>query len=182
MRDCIFDLETDGLNPFTNRITVIGYKFVEYSENGLGRVISPEETVVISDESEEKLIKTFWEEFRKHRAERLTGFNCAEFDYPFILFRSLVHNIRGVSLFGYDDLLDLRPLAHGRKRLYGARPTGNLGDICSVLGIEHDGSMSGKMMVEAWLQGDVPLILAHCKDDVDSTYQLYKRMWECGFI
>ena len=75
----VFDIETTGLNPETDRIILIGMK----DNRGLQKTIS-----AFGDDGEKLCIIEFFEIIKKVNPTIIGGYNSAEFDWPFILRRA----------------------------------------------------------------------------------------------
>lgn len=82
----VFDIETTGLDPETNKIILIGIK----DNRGLQKTIS-----AFGEDGEKKCIEEFFEHISKLKPTIIGGYNSASFDWPFILKRA---EILGVEL------------------------------------------------------------------------------------
>jgi len=81
-KELCFDIETSGLDPLKDRITAIGVS------NCFG-------TDAIIDKDEKHILEEFWKGIKsRYPYVRLIGFNCWSFDMPFIIIRSLKHNVK----------------------------------------------------------------------------------------
>jgi len=76
LAELIFDLETTGLDPFSDQIVAIGYSLG-------GRT-----SVLMNGEKE--MLARFAEALKK--ADRIVGFNITDFDIPFLLIRCMKHS------------------------------------------------------------------------------------------
>jgi DNA polymerase elongation subunit (family B) len=86
----VFDIETTGLDPLTEKIILIGVK----DNKGLQRTIS-----AFGEDGEKKCIEEFFEIIRELKPTIIGGYNSASFDWPFILKRGeiLGANIEGLT-------------------------------------------------------------------------------------
>jgi len=75
----VFDIETTGLDPETNKIILIGLK----DNRGLQKTIS-----AFGENGEKLCIIEFFETLKKINPTIIGGYNSAEFDWPFILKRA----------------------------------------------------------------------------------------------
>ncbi len=77
----VFDIETTGLEPETNKIILIGVK----DNRGLHRTIS-----AFGEDGEMKCIEEFFEIIRELKPTIISGYNSAAFDLPFIIKRAQI--------------------------------------------------------------------------------------------
>jgi len=82
----VFDIETTGLEPETNKIILIGVK----DNRGLQKTIS-----AFGEDGEKKCIEEFFEIIKEQKKTIISGYNSAFFDWPFILKRA---EILGVNV------------------------------------------------------------------------------------
>ena len=75
----VFDIETTGLEPETNKIILIGVK----DNRGLHKTIS-----AFGDDGEKKCIEDFFQIIKDLKPTIISGYNSASFDFPFILKRA----------------------------------------------------------------------------------------------
>jgi DNA polymerase elongation subunit (family B) len=75
------DIETLGLNPELDRIILIGL----YNEKG--------DHKIIQEEDEAYMLRRFIKTLENKKPDILTGFNCIEFDFKFIIRRCQLHGI-----------------------------------------------------------------------------------------
>ncbi len=127
--------------------------------------------------SEPDLLRAFW--VLANAATTVVSFNGRGFDVPFLVTRSLVHEIPArVDLLG--NRYALRPhldlyqiLTQGR---YGGGPS-NLDTICWALDIKSPkGEMDGSMVASAYEQGNAEDIATYNRADVTATTRVYHRV------
>lgn len=94
----MFDIETTGLNPKTDKIILIGVK-----DNRGFRELIP----AFGEDGEKKCIIRFFETFREVLPSIIAGYNSADFDFTFIEKRA---EILGVNIREYTDYYDERGL------------------------------------------------------------------------
>jgi len=176
--EIILDIETapltenreDALSPMKGRVVAIGMKFLK-------------EELIIMEEDEKELIEKFWNKIRELHKRfsiiRYVGFNIRDFDFYFLINRSLHFNLEIVRP-GSTSFIDLREHL-SLFRTYGK--SGKLSDYAKLIGIE------GKYMDMGG--GDVPLLWKHKKyeeirnylsQDLFMTHTLFERCKNIGLI
>jgi DNA polymerase elongation subunit (family B) len=89
----VFDIETTGLEPETNKIILIGMK----DNRGLVKTID-----AFGDDGEKRCIEEFFKTIKELKPTIIGGYNSASFDFPFILKRA---EILGVNVEGLTSIL-----------------------------------------------------------------------------
>lgn len=87
----VFDIETTGLEPETNKIILIGVK----DNRGLQKTIP-----AFGEDGEKKCIEEFFEIIREKKPTIIGGYNSAFFDWPFILKRAQILGVDVAGLTG----------------------------------------------------------------------------------
>lgn len=165
MEAMCFDIETTGLSPLNSRITAIGVS------NGFG-------TDAIVDQDEKFILEKFWEGIkRKHPYIRLIGFNCQSFDLPFLIIRSLKHNVKVFDM--RNRIIDLRDvLSNGNKY-----QKGKLNDYAKLIGTSTKfNGYSGYEAIRLWNENKLDELREYVLTDVEITHKLYDRMKEIGLV
>ena len=176
MTIAIIDTETTGLNPMENRLVAIGVGFLD-SNGAMGKVI-------LTNDSEETLLKEFWELIKNESVDKIVGFNI-DFDWQFLKLRSLYHRIKVNHFKKYDGRVDLRLILNSNKYQKGT----NLTDYCRFFGLDiEDDDFKGESVPELWsryAEGNEDAlneITYHLEKDLDRTFVMYKILIECGLI
>jgi len=107
----------------------------------------------------------------------IIGHNHIAFDLPFIWKRAMVHNLRPPLWFPRnpkpwaESVADTMLLWDGTQRAGGS-----MAKICRSLGIPGKGDMDGSKVWPMVRDGRIDDVASYCRDDVDRTRQMYKRM------
>lgn len=158
MTNVILDIETTGLEPFKDRIVGIGIKTEVLEEIKVG-------------DNEKELLEWFWG--IQGRLDNIIGWNIDRFDLWFIRIRSIKHNVKIKELRSIDLFKILFPENFQRWK--------SLNDVSeSFFGERKD--KSGQMIQEAFLNKEFDKIKEYLKNDLNLTYNLYKRLYECEMI
>ena len=129
--------------------------------------------------SEPELLRSFWH--LAYAAELVVSFNGRGFDVPYLVIRSLIHQIPArvdllsspYSLRPHCDLYRL--IGHGR---HGLGST-SLDVICWALGIESPkGAMDGSMVAPTYARGDIESIASYNAADVRATAAVFRHLRE----
>lgn len=106
------------------------------------------------------------------------GHNIAGFDLPFLKHRSMILGIKppktimeAMNAKPWDKCIADTMLmwsADRDKRV-------SMSKLCKAFGIADKGDFDGSMVAETW-KTDPQKVIEYCKDDVDRTRQIYKRM------
>jgi predicted PolB exonuclease-like 3'-5' exonuclease len=124
---------------------------------------------------EEELLQAFWS--LASLAETVVTYNGRGFDLPFLVGRSLIHDIPArVDLlsnrYALRPHLDLLEVLGQR-----GRGPSNLDVVCWALGIDSPkGSMDGSMVAPAYESGRIAEIAAYNREDVRATSAVYRRV------
>lgn len=192
-----------GLSPFTAQIICIGLIFIEM-ENDQEITFKPVAYVVdnsFEDDSEKvetvdgieihttnerRAIETFWRILGKYLDIHLITFNGRNFDCPFITLRSALlglkpsRNLMEGTKFNYKlhtDLLDELTF-YQPTNFFSATKRFNLDFYTRAFGIESPKSygIDGSNVTEYFKEGKLIDIALYCIRDVNSTWQLFKKL------
>ncbi len=166
-----FSLEEEDrkkkLNPIDSKIIAIGIR--NRGENKL-----------FLGEEKEILVK-FWSEWKKLRFGNpnilLVGFNVTNFDVPFVVVRSFIHNIEIVP-FSLKSILDVKEKINAYR--YG-KTRGKLEEFGRLIGMEVL-NIDGSMIPELYKNKNFENIKKYLNKDLEITEKLFERAKETGII
>ncbi|MBI4298613.1 MAG: ribonuclease H-like domain-containing protein [Chloroflexi bacterium] len=154
-----------ALRGHQGRILCIGY--IKERPQGVS------EGVITGTEPE--LLRGFWG--IADDVDLFIGFNIFDFDFKFIIQRSIVYGIkpsRELSFARYrnDPIYDVM-----QEWTLWSRDNISLNDLCKALRIESPkGELDGSKVYDYYLQGKHQEIYEYCLKDVRATMQIYKKM------
>ena len=162
MSKCVIDIETTGLEPWTDRIVCIGI-----------RDIGSSRSIVFFDENEEILVKKFISYFRRKQFKEIIGYNV-NFDIRFIFTKCLKYEICAGYVFNakFTDVMDnMRSV----RRIFSYNKPGKLDQWLNfVFGI---GKIeNGESVNDMFEKREFTRIINYCRWDVDMTFRLWKRI------
>jgi len=171
----VFDIETTGLDPFTDTTLAITYKV------GFKKPI----VFHIDDNGvDEKLVlRRFYFNLDSIAADSskdgvslvLVGYNIDSFDIPFLTTRAILNGMieHSATLRKYyrADLMYIvtRYLKTDKKHM-------KLKDVAKALGIEVNDDVNGSDVPRLFEEGNYEAIVKHCISDVELTYQLTLKL------
>jgi DNA polymerase elongation subunit (family B) len=167
--------EDAALLPWTGRIVSIAYGTLSYPEvEDDSYVCETAVSVGTSLADEPGLLREFWERVVDHSATLLIGYNILQFDIPFILVRSMIHEIkptRIINLARYrtSPVYDLMQLLMG----WDMKNVLKLDVVCQLLGIENPLPGVEGSQVEAMTDEE---LVTYGEAEVAKIFGLYKRM------
>ena len=108
----------------------------------------------------------------------MVGHNVAAFDLPFIKHRSIINQVTPIDCF--IKAFAAKPWSEeiaDTMLMWSSDPhkRGSMDRICRALGIPGKGDFDGSMVATTW-PVDPEKVIAYCKDDVERTRQMYKRL------
>ena len=148
----VVDVETTGLDPLSHRIICIGIGTLD------------ENIWVLYHPKEKKMLKDFWKAVKKYEIDTLVGFNL-EFDYRFLLLRSLKYDI---AIPKRLKLVDIREILMIRNA--------SLKRLARFLGIGNHDRVSGYDVPELYEKKKIEDIINHVRSDVDLTLGIYLKI------
>ena len=151
MKKLYIDIETTGINPYEDRITVIGCVSV-IDEVVDEFAISGEEKDMI--ERFNKLIENY---------EEIITWNGFSFDIPFIKTRAMKYGIRlsDALLFNHHD----KRLAFEKTKIGFSYRRPNLSEALEFLGIKDGKTGDGKNAIKLWYEGKIKELEEYCIQD-----------------
>ncbi|MDX1583773.1 MAG: ribonuclease H-like domain-containing protein [Thermoanaerobaculia bacterium] len=178
-----------ALSPFTGRIVAIGVMNVDdertaafYEIPGKPHLETrrEEDRTYISG-SEKQILEKFWEFFDQN--DRFITFNGRQFDGPFLMIRSAIHQVRPKrDLVGrryqFHPNCDLREALNFMGTVYSRQMRFNLDLACKTFGIESSKSESvdGRAVETMYRAGKYREIADYCLEDVRATAELYGKL------
>lgn len=150
------------LNPIDSRIVAIGLR-------------EGEKTEILLSEDEAGIVALFWvrlKQFKKsHPSGRIVGFNIKEFDLPFLVTRSFMHDVE-IQPFTLKEIIDLREKLAAYK--YG-HTRGKLKEYGTAMGIASD-EPDGSWIAEACFKGEFEKIKTYLEKDLEITHAVLARL------
>jgi predicted PolB exonuclease-like 3'-5' exonuclease len=136
----------------------------------------------LSLKSEAALLEVFFSDMRKlygtHGTKPcLVGHNLNAFDIPFIWKRAMVHGIRPPLWFPRDPKPWAETTFDTMTAWSGVKDRISMDALCRILGIPGKGD--GPTGADVWpmvQRGELDAVTAYCRDDVERTRALFKRM------
>ena len=161
-RKCVIDIETEGLEPWKDRIICIGVRDTDNPK-----------TIVFFDEDEKAVLEGFVKYYLKKGFNEVIGFNV-NFDIRFIFAKCLKYEIPAPGLFN-STFTDVMDNVRSVKRIYSYNKPGKLEQWLQFLfGI---GKLEkGESVKDLFERREFTRIIQYNKQDVDMTYELWKRI------
>ena len=104
------------------------------------------------------------------------GWNIRTFDVPFIWRKAIKYELTALKKSfnrdrGRGNIIDLM-------EIWGTdfRDMRKQGDVASFLGLVCDDTVKGKDVYDLYLQGNLDAIISHCKADVETVREIYRRV------
>ncbi len=177
-------LSRTGLLPISGEVVAIA---MLNSDSGQGKVYfqAPKNNIenytknnieyIVKDEK--GILESFWQDIRFF--EQIISFNGRGFDCPFIIIRSIYHNLKPTK--------NLMPYRYSTKEhldimdqlsFYGAFRKLSLESLCQTFGIKNpkDEGVSGLEVNNLFKNKEYKKIAEYCMRDVVATKDLYERM------
>ena len=162
MKKCVIDIEAEGLEPWKDKIICIGARDVD---NG--------KTVVFFDDDERVILERFIAYYKKYEFREVIGYNLS-FDIRFIFAKCVKYEIPAPQLFNstYTDVMDnMRAV----RKMYSYNRPGKLDEwLQFIFGV---GKLEkGDSIKDLYKNREITRIIQYNKQDVDMTYELWKRV------
>jgi len=106
----------------------------------------------------------------------IVGHNLIGFDLPFLWRRSVVHGLRPPFWLPRNPKPWAEGIADTMLMWAGDRGTIGMDRLCRVLGVAGKGDISGADVWPLVQAGNLAEVAAYCRDDVERTRALYRRM------
>ena len=156
------------LNPIDSKIIAIGLRHKN-------------EDKIFLDEDEGKVLKEFWEEWKRIKTENpnthIVGFNVNNFDLPFIVTRSFLHDIEIVP-FTLKHILDVREKLNAYR--YG-KSKGKLSDYGKMMNLELL-NLEGSDVARLCSEKDYETLRTYLKKDLEITEEVFKRIVKLNIV
>ncbi|OIO40381.1 hypothetical protein CO154_01900 [Candidatus Pacearchaeota archaeon CG_4_9_14_3_um_filter_31_7] len=156
------------MNPIDSKIIAIGLRY-----NGKNKIIM--------DENEKVMLEKFWSEWENIKKgnpyTNVVGFSITNFDLPFLVSKSLVHNVV-ICPFLLKEIVDLRDKINAYR--FG-RTRGTLKEYAKLIGIKTM-DMDGKDIAPLCIKGDFIKISEYLEKDLEITDKLYQRAKETKIL
>lgn len=127
--------------------------------------------------TEKEMLESWWQDVKHY--DQIISFNGRRFDCPFIIFRSIYHNIKATTNLmpnryyknNHFDIMD-------QLAFYGAFRNFSLEVMCTFLGIKNpkDEGVSGLAINDLFKDKEYKKIAEYCMRDVVATKELYNRV------
>jgi 3'-5' exonuclease len=165
-----------AISPFFGQIICIGVMKIKETGEEIARVL----------EGDEKTMLETWWNVLKHHKGLFVHYNGLGFDVPYIIKRSMYHNIMPTN----SQFLDTRrfqkfPHFDVFQVIcdYDMRNAVSLDVASEYLGIKSPktGEVKAENVYQAYQDGRMKEIAEYCLDDVRATYDVYKRVKDYTF-
>jgi predicted PolB exonuclease-like 3'-5' exonuclease len=141
---------------------------------------APKTVMRHTSQPEKVLLQEFWHELQDQMEDRKpvwVGHNICGFDLRFMWHRSVINSVLPV----YDLRHNAKPWTDGViDTLYDwkgdNKAGGSLDKICKAFGLEGKGDIDGSQVWDYIKAGRYDEVAAYCRDDVEKTRAIHKRM------
>lgn len=162
MSQCILDIESTSFLPWTGKIICIGVKDANDGE-----------TNVFYDEHEETLLMVFFRHMNKKKYTEIIGYNLS-FDLRFIFARCLKYRLYANGFFNTKQT-DLMMILKNINKGFNYNQPGTLNDWSQAL-LGKSKLFKNTEIPELYNQGKIEELIAYNKNDLELTYELWRRI------
>lgn len=143
----------------------------------IGHAVADGPVTVSVSQSEAELLRSLFALDVDHGCfPKLVGHNLTGFDLPFIRQRCIVLGVKLPYWFPRDIKPWSTNLCDTQVAWAGVRDYISLTELAAVLGIEVSPTISGADVPGAFQAGDLEAIVAHCREDVRVTREVYRKI------
>jgi uncharacterized protein YprB with RNaseH-like and TPR domain len=162
------EYKKQSLDSMKGRIFCLGWAVGDSNEIGEVQTAYGDEKTIL-----EQLEATIFEDARFSGGLQWCGWNVQGFDIPFIWRKSIKHNLRLKSVVPHNN----RVLTLDLMRVWSSdyKDFVKMSAVAEFLGIPHSG-VSGSDVYDMWQKGENESIVQHCKEDVQTCIEIYKRI------
>lgn len=165
-----------SLDPMKLRIACIGYAYDD----------DEPEVLAYGVELGDRLVLThFLDTLQSRHPNRVVAHGGRGFDFPVLQVRSLKHGLPALGRFFHQDkpydgyLIDTHDWWPTTSYRGFNRSTARMDDICAFLGIERPNNpISGAGVLDAYVDGHMDNVMAHCWDDIRVLREVFRRLEE----
>ena len=131
----------------------------------------------LNRDEETQLMQDFFQALYNESHIQLVGHNIAGFDIPFLWKRAMVLNVKPPFNFPRnpkpwaENICDTMTLWDSQ-----LRAGGSMDRICKLFGLQGKGDFSGADVWPAIERGEFQRVRDYCKDDVERTRAMHRRM------
>lgn len=162
MTECIIDIETEGLEPWKDRIVCIGIKNVD-----------SDEIIVFFNDDEEKMLKGFVKYFDLEHFNLILGYNLM-FDVRYIFARCLKYGIKNKKFF-QTQMKDIMRVLQNMEKYMGFNKPGKLDQWSECILGQRKIELSENSW-EMYGKGKVKELIEYNKRDIELTSRLWERI------
>jgi len=162
-------MDRTALDGGYGRIVAIGYK------------LRDEPSVVISGAEELSLLTDFAAIPAHHDSLPIVvGHSCIGFDIPFLWKRAIIHGVRLPSWLPFNPKPWSERVFDTMHAWCGGQAYVSLDELADILGVPRAETIPGGEVPRAFQEGRIDEIVAHCHDDIETTYAIYNAMKAAG--
>ena len=188
MKYIFFDIETTGLDRFSDRI--ICYCILDEEDK---LYVDTVKTSRVDNKAEEEILLSLHknlEHLLRFPQIRVFTFNGEYFDLPFVKCRALHHFFCGSGLDEFAKLYEMINVLQSKNidymRLIEAdflapywdrKNTWSLDKLAKFVGVDHRSELDGSKVNQLLVEGKIKQIEEHCIDDVKALKSIHKNLY-----